>query len=348
MKRSALDQVARDHGLSETAISAALDLTGCRPDAAAWRAFGARLMNATGIAALGAGIIFFVAANWQDYGVFGRFALLQIAFAGCVGVAAWRPPPSALAAAALVLATLLAGGLLALFGQSYQTGADVYELFFAWAALALPLALAGRSGAVWATWWIVLNVGLALFCGWLGPNHFMWSWLDHRGIAKPLMLLVPCAVNLGGAALFQHLGHTKLASHAPRWLVRLLLAFGFVYGTAASIMAITGSPSHSGADGFTQQDALVVALFAAASAAIAALTLKRKRDVFPMAAIIGSWIAIATVVLVKGMKISDLGSIFVVALWLIGSSAAASYVLMHWVRTWRFDDEDDEAPEASA
>ena len=38
-----------------------------------------------------------------------------------------------------------------------------------------------------------------------------------------------------------------------------------------------------------------------------------------------------------GMRTS--GAFFVVTLWLIGASTAAGYVLMKWVREWRFDEE---------
>src|SRR4051812_23373080 len=106
MKRSVLDQLALDHRLSEPAIDAALTLTGARPDAGAWRAFATRLMNAAGIAAIGAGLIFFVAANWQDYGIVGRFVLLQVAFAACASCAWLRPPPSPIGDGALVMAVV--------------------------------------------------------------------------------------------------------------------------------------------------------------------------------------------------------------------------------------------------
>jgi hypothetical protein len=46
------------------------------------------------------------------------------------------------------------------------------------------------------------------------------------------------------------------------------------------------------------------------------------------------------------MKFKDAGAIFVIAAWLIATSSIAGFVLMRWVRTWDFD--DDEAPEASA
>src|SRR5437870_1376647 len=130
MRRTDLDLLARKYQFSEPAIAYALTLTGNQPDQQAWLAFLHRLLTAAGIAALGAGIVFFVAANWQHYGVLGRFAILQTAFVVCMGVAWWRAPPQIAGQAALMLATLLIGGLLALFGQSYQTGADVYELFF--------------------------------------------------------------------------------------------------------------------------------------------------------------------------------------------------------------------------
>jgi uncharacterized membrane protein len=91
-------------------------------------------------------VIFFVAANWQDYGLMGRFAILQVALARAPGSRSGVPPPSPVGQSTLVLAILVTGALLALFGQSYQTGADVFELFFTWAALAVPFALAGRSG----------------------------------------------------------------------------------------------------------------------------------------------------------------------------------------------------------
>ena len=143
MDRHALDTFTRQHRLAPPAIVEALRLTGLTLDAPAWRAFAARLLHAAGLGAVGAGALFFVAANWQHYGVLGRFALLQIGLVVCIGVALWRAPPSLPGRGALMLATLLTGGLLALFGQSYQTGADVHELFFTWAALALPFALAG-------------------------------------------------------------------------------------------------------------------------------------------------------------------------------------------------------------
>ena len=344
MKRAALDRIAREHRLSVEAVDAALALSGCRPNEAAWRAFGIRLMGAAGIAAIASGVLFFIAANWQYLGQLGRFVPVEAALLACVALACWREPPHALGRGALVLAILLTGGLLALFGQTYQTGADVFELFFAWAALALPFALAARAGAAWATWWIVVNIGLALFCGFLGPNHLFWAWLDRGGIGKPAMLLAAGAVNLAAAMLFAYIAHTRFSAHAPRWLVRMLWAIGFAYGTVASIASISSSLWASRDAGV--QDTSVVLVFAVLSIAVAIAALRAKRDVFPMAIVIGRWIAITTAMLVVNIHFRDVGAFFVVAVWLIATSTAAGFLLMRWVREWRV--EEDESVEVHA
>jgi len=326
MKRSVLDQLVLEQRLNEPTAAMALDLSGARPDAAAWRSFLVRLLNGAGIAALGAGAIFFVAANWQDYGVLGRFALLQVALLAAAGLALWRPPPHALGQGAVTLAVLFTGALLALFGQTYQTGADVYELFFIWAALAFPFALASASAAVWATWWVVLNVGMALYCGLEDTSLARFLFASRLGIERPLLLFLACLVNLGGAILFDHLGRA-------RWLVRVLATFGFVFGTVACMVALFGGSARGA--GMSQQDSLVILLFAAACGGIAFETLRRKRDVYPMALVFGAWIAISTAFLIKQMQFKDFGNVLVLAAWLIATSGVAGFVLMKWVREWR-------------
>lgn len=336
MKRSKLDQLTSAYRLSESAVAVALDLTGARPHASAWHAFSLRLLNSAGIASLGAGVIFFVAANWQDYGVMGRFAILQAAFLVCVGLAMWRPPPGALGRAALILATLLTGALLALLGQSYQTGADLYELFLTWAALSLPFAIAGRSGAQWATWWSILNVALMLYCGWLDTNHIIWWWPWDGRIGRSVMLFVGCVVDLAGAAIFYYLGRTRFAEQAPRWLIRMVTTMGFLFGTVACIAAITQSGRMwLGLSEMAGQDVAVVVAFAIICAVIAAATLRSRSDVFPMALIAASWIAISTAIVVRHAFYGDMALLFVVAAWLIATSTASGFLLMHWVRAWR-------------
>ena len=342
MRRSELDQVTQQYRLSESAVALALDLTGARPDAATWRAFAVRVLNAAGLAALAAGAIFFVAANWKAYGVVGRFAILEVALLVCVALALWRPPPGVSGQGALILATLLTGALLALFGQTYQTGADLYELFFTWAALSLPFALAARSGAQWAVCWCVLNAALALYCGWLEPSQLLGSWLVGGRIERSAMVFMGCVANLAGAGLFAYLRQTRFVDHAPPWLVRMLMTFGFLYGTAACIIVVlraTWSRNHLG----REQDIAVVVAFAILCAITAVATLRRRRDVFPMALIAASWVAISTAWLTPRLG-RDAGMFFVLAIWVIAASGGSAYLLMQWVTAWRAADEPGAKP----
>jgi len=334
MDRPALDQFAAARRLDAAAVNVALGLSGARPDRVEWRAFAARILHAAGLGGLGAGLLFFVAANWQAWGPLGRFALLQAGLLLGMGVALWRPPPQRLGAAALLLATLLTGGLLALFGQSYQTGADVHELFFTWALLTLPFALAALSGAVWALWWTVLNVGLALLCGWLGTDHMFWRFIAGWGWGRPALMILPCLVNLAAAGGFLALRRTRFAEAAPPWLLRYLATLGVAYGTAATLPVAGGFVAGDAAAN-ASQDAIVVLIYAAMSVAITIATWRRRQDVFPLTLLAGSWIAISTAWLAHSMRLNDLGELFMIALWLIGSSTVAGMALMHWWRQWR-------------
>lgn len=138
------------------------------PSAAQWRGFLDWLALWLGVALLAAGAICFIAANWDEMGKFLRLYGLQALLVLAVVGAAWLGLSRLAGQAMLWLAMVLLGGLLALIGQTYQTGADTWELFALWAALSLPWVLAGRHAALWLTWALLLNVALSL-------------WLDVAG-----------------------------------------------------------------------------------------------------------------------------------------------------------------------
>lgn len=112
-------------------------------------------------AALGGfGVMLWIAANWDTLGRFGRFGLLQAVFlVMCVG--AWLKPGARVALGLMALLTI--GGLFAYFGQTYQTGADPWQLFAVWAVLALPLCLSVRSDVLWTPWALVVYTGISLW-----------------------------------------------------------------------------------------------------------------------------------------------------------------------------------------
>jgi uncharacterized membrane-anchored protein len=111
-------------------------------------------------ALIGFGVVLWIAANWDALSKFGQFALVGAVIVGVSGVAAWSWPARV---PALLVALLATGALLALFGQTYQTGADPWQLFALWAALTLPACLASRHDVTWTAWVMVAFTALSLW-----------------------------------------------------------------------------------------------------------------------------------------------------------------------------------------
>ncbi|MBL0090890.1 MAG: DUF2157 domain-containing protein [Piscinibacter sp.] len=158
--RLALYELAAEHRLDARASRRLEGLAGFDQQPATlsrWLPIGiAGLAAALG----GLGLIFWIAANWETLGRFGRFAVLESAIVAMGLGAFWR----AGARAALSLVALLAtGGLFAYFGQTYQTGADPWQLFALWAVLTLPLCLGLRSDLLWSPWALIVMTAISLW-----------------------------------------------------------------------------------------------------------------------------------------------------------------------------------------
>lgn len=266
--RLALYQLAQDHRLDASGRARLLALAGLSgepPDA------GRRVWQAVAVLAgalVGLGLVMWVAANWDDFGRAGRFWLLQAVVVALGLGAATRP---ALRAPLGLLTLLAVGALWAYFGQTYQTGADAWQLFALWAALTLPLALGARHDVVWAPWALVAVVGVSLWvqahtghawrvqpgdlpvhaAGWAGLGALCLllspTWAHHTGAGpwahRTAITLATVAITLTAlGGLF----HDTIAPHYPLGLVLLVLAAGWlsrpahweVFGLSAAALGI--------------------------------------------------------------------------------------------------------------
>ncbi len=170
-----------------------------RPD---WWGWIGRGLLAAGTTLVLAGIVFFFASNWTGLGRFEKLGLvgaaLAAALAGGAALGSTRPAGRAL----LFASTVLVGAWLAVFGQIYQTGADSCDLFFGWALLSAPLALAARSAPTGVLWFAVLEAGVAF-------------WWEQRVGAPPAgACLILAGINLAGllAAIWRRVRGAKLAA----------------------------------------------------------------------------------------------------------------------------------------
>ncbi|WAC73701.1 DUF2157 domain-containing protein [Roseateles sp. SL47] len=150
------------------------------------------LRRGTGVLAtglIGFGVILWVAANWDTLGRAARFGLLEgllvVSLLGAAVRPGWRGPLG-------LLAFLTLGGLLAYFGQTYQTGADAWTLFALWAGLAFPLALAVGSDLIWTPWVVVTSLAIRLWVETFGGHgwHFEASTLPVHGAGLGASLLL--------------------------------------------------------------------------------------------------------------------------------------------------------------
>ncbi len=115
------------------------------------------------VVSLCCGVIFFFAYNWQDMGRFTKFALVEMVMLIATLAYIRITVTKLLTAATLMAMTLFTGALLALVGQTYQTGADPWQLFTTWSLLMLPWAFIARASSLWILWAILVNLSVALY-----------------------------------------------------------------------------------------------------------------------------------------------------------------------------------------
>lgn len=202
--------------------------TGITPDAEAWRHFLSRLLLWLGALLVGAGVIFFFAYNWQDLGRMQKFALLEGTFAIAAFMAWFRGPDHVAGQAALLLTTLLTGALLALVGQTYQTGADTYELFAMWAVLILPFVAVARMQALWLLLLTLINLALDMY--FLTFRGLFGMVFTGHGLAWLLF-----ALNVTAQLMWEYAARSRPWMQS-RWAVRLI---GVASGALATMLAVT-------------------------------------------------------------------------------------------------------------
>ena len=228
--RTGLSEIAAAHRLDREATRRLEDLAGLHAEPGSIAAWLPRGVAVLGAALGGLGIVFWIAANWQTLGRLGRFALLQgFVVAMCAG-ALWKP---AARAPLGQLALLAIGALFAYFGQTYQTGADPWQLFAVWAVLALPLCLAARSDVLWAPWALIVMTGISL---WVHAHT------GHRWRVQPDDLAAHVSGWLAALVLVGFLGAPlRNLTGAGVWGQRVAIALAVVMITSTAIGGLVGS-----------------------------------------------------------------------------------------------------------
>jgi uncharacterized membrane protein len=334
LKRADLDRLAKHYALGAQASADLLDLAGARPSRTESWTFLARCFRYAGVLSLGSSVVFFVAANWSRIAVFGRFGLLEALLVALVAIALYKPPPRFLGRAATLLAFITTGALLALFGQTYQTGADVYELFLTWALLGLPFVVAAQWGMATGAWVLVLNLAIGLYCGWNPRGGLLWSVFGDGQASTTYALSFAAALNLAAWFASERL---QLRA-APDWVRKLILFCAMAFITW---LGFEGLDTEREWDGATRkyvvlsENWLAIGAWLAGIALVVIACLRRRRDIYPLALALASFALVSLGWITRWASHAESLQFFLMALWLIVVSTVGSRALLQLARAWR-------------
>jgi len=158
-----LRRLAEADLLNAAQVDEALKMTGALPDLTRWRWFLDYLLLVLGAAMGVAGIFFFFAYNWNGLPRFAKLGLLELLVTLSAVVAIRMKLKGHPALITLTAAALLTGGLLAVYGQIYQIGADSYQLFLTWALLITGWVIVSDYTLLWVIWLVLVNLALSFF-----------------------------------------------------------------------------------------------------------------------------------------------------------------------------------------
>ncbi|WP_153108722.1 DUF2157 domain-containing protein [Propionivibrio limicola] len=323
--RRYLQSLAHSGQLSSTGLEIGLQRCGVLPDAERWHRFVDRLLLGGGALLILAGIIFFFAFNWTGLHRFQKMALVSLPLIVAASRAVLVGVDRAEGKAWLASGVVLAGVLLAVIGQIYQTGADSELLFAGWAVLTLPWVVAGRAPWLWLFWLVLVNTALTVF---LVGRLDVWVFFFFNDA----MFWAPLLVNALALALWEALWPRIVwmrAAYAPR----LIAAFSAVAGTTLGVSWwFLGSGTHWNAMPY------VPLVYVPWLAATFWFYSQHRRDIVPLVFGALSAIVVLTAGLIDGLSDQfwrdGMAAFFMLGISVAAMTAVAAVWLRRVLRHW--------------
>lgn len=260
--------------------------------------------------------MFFIAYNWDDLGRFAKFGMVEALLIATI-LTYWKLDKGKVTAkVTLLMATIFLGVLLALYGQTYQTGADPWQLFFNWSLLMLPWAIVGRFSAIWILWISLVNLSIVLYY-----TAFRGAVFFIVGSGETSMLWALFIFNTLTLAIWELLSN-RWQWLAERWAARLIAIACGTTITWLVIYAIFDS---------RHQTELSLLMWAAWLAAFYYIYRNMRQDLFMLAGISLSAIIVTICFMAKNMfehANFDAGIFLLIAIMIIGMGTGAAV----WLR----------------
>jgi uncharacterized membrane protein len=196
---------------------------------------------------LGAGLVCWVAANWSNFGRPLQFGILEaMVLVPCLGAALLPRLRIGLA----LFAFIAIGALFAYYGQTYQTGADPWQLFALWSALGLPLVIVVRAEVLRVAWVIVTMTAIGLWSN---------SWRSVFQEVSPAYAVMGCVIALS-LALALALPFRRFTFAGP-YSAGVAIAAALGIASMTALPGIVGSNGHGTATIIVLLIALVAVFF---------------------------------------------------------------------------------------
>ncbi|MEN8218868.1 MAG: DUF2157 domain-containing protein [Pseudomonadota bacterium] len=317
-----LYSLARANQLTASALEYSLRRIGIIPDAKAWRKFIDNLLLLLSTTLLLVGIIFFFAYNWADLNHFAKFGLLQASLLTLAVFASWRGLERLEGKVALLATAVLLGTLLAVYGQTYQTGADAFSLFMTWAILIIPWVLLGTFAPLWLLLLVLLNLSLILYYGQVinPPSH---------GPHTELFLLL---FMLNGTAMlvWENVQLRSIAWLRGHWLGVLIFSTILIVLITPTLYAIVSNNWQ-----LHPLLAVAVGLYAATTALALWYYRYQRHDLLLLAACLLGLLIVLTTLAAKLLPFDKVLNMLILALLIIGQASLATNWLRHVAQTWQ-------------
>lgn len=313
--------------LSPTAYQHILYYCAVKPSLAGWRSFLRVFLTFLGLLSLVAGTVFFIAWNWAAMPKMSKFLLAEL-FIVALAVVVWWRWYDVVARMALLAVGLSFGGLFALYGQVYQTGANSWELFYIWAWVLFPLALIGRQNALWFCTWVIANLAFQLY--YISQNAFFFtditpsilSWLPDSILYGYLIFQIALLLIRETLAeyAFRHSSSGWLAS---RWCSRVVAAYVLLILTSLISESIWNENLSS----------LTPFLFLLVVLAVGYYYYRYHRPDFCMLTFgVISLVAVGDILIIRFVSFWDISTLFMSGILMVFLLIAGGALLLHWRR----------------
>ena len=161
--RKSLVHLIENKRIDQKSIAKAIDIAGVTSQSYDFFVFLRLVLVWIGALSLIISLLMFMALNWAELGKFAKFIMVEGSMLLAVIIYYFSDKYEHLQKILLMVASIALGILLALIGQTYQTGADPWQLFAFWALLMTPWAVMAKSSALWILWIVLINVSAILY-----------------------------------------------------------------------------------------------------------------------------------------------------------------------------------------